>query len=179
MKVKPKPLTPSGQQRSAIFDGLNEDDETNLSRGEIFVPRKSIKKLNINPKSPSTFDTPNENSSTLLNLSQNDSLTNRGNNPNQVHINRRFSNSSNVLFHCYKLIFVFQSLNESVVRPIDDSLNLPPVVTADDSVNKTSIVDESFSALINRKKNPGTTGPETSKDRQVEEEILKLVGNII
>ncbi len=85
VKVKPKPLTPSGQQRSAIFDGLNEDDETNLSRGEIFVPRKSIKKLNINPKSPSTFDNPNENSSALLNLSQNDSSTSRGNNPNQVH----------------------------------------------------------------------------------------------
>jgi hypothetical protein len=38
-----------------IFDGLEEDDDPNLSKGgggEMFVPRKSIKKLILNPKSP-------------------------------------------------------------------------------------------------------------------------------
>lgn len=84
VKVKPKPLTPSGQQRSAIFDGLNEDEETNLSKGEIFVPRKSIKKLNINPKSPAPFDAPNEMSSALLNLTNNS--PGRQNNANQVNL---------------------------------------------------------------------------------------------
>jgi hypothetical protein len=40
-----------------IFDGLDEDDDPNVSKNstpvDIFVPRKSIKKLIIHPKSPS------------------------------------------------------------------------------------------------------------------------------
>ena len=56
LNVKSKTLVSFlGQHKSVIFDGLEEDDDPNLSKGgggEMFVPRKSIKKLILNPKSP-------------------------------------------------------------------------------------------------------------------------------
>ena len=47
-----------------IFDGLEEDDDPNASKSngsvDIFVPRKSIKKLIINSKSPCKKETWNQ-----------------------------------------------------------------------------------------------------------------------
>ena len=64
-KVRPLPSGSSaGGNRSVIFDGLEDDDLHNVSSGggggggnksvDLFVPRKSVKKLVLKPKSPAT-----------------------------------------------------------------------------------------------------------------------------
>ena len=62
-KVKPLPSSSTaGGNRSVIFDGLEDDDLNNLSSSggggnksfDLFVPRKSVKKLVLKPKSPAT-----------------------------------------------------------------------------------------------------------------------------
>jgi nuclear pore complex protein Nup98-Nup96 len=52
IKAKVKPISSVGN-KSAIFDGL-EDDDVNSSKKDLFVPRKSVKKLVIKPHSPAT-----------------------------------------------------------------------------------------------------------------------------
>ena len=61
--MRPLPSGSSaGGNRSVIFDGLEDDDLHNVSSGggagnksvDLFVPRKSVKKLVLKPKSPAT-----------------------------------------------------------------------------------------------------------------------------
>ena len=61
--MRPLPSGSSaGGNRSVIFDGLEDDDLHNVSSSgsgnnksvDLFVPRKSVKKLVLKPKSPAT-----------------------------------------------------------------------------------------------------------------------------
>ena len=61
MRPLPSGSSATGGNRSVIFDGLEDDDLHNVSSGgsgnksmDLFVPRKSVKKLVLKPKSPAT-----------------------------------------------------------------------------------------------------------------------------
>ncbi len=57
-KIKPKPLQSIVNGKSQLFEGLEEDDSS-FGNGTL-VPRKSIKKLVIRNKSPSSsYNSPN------------------------------------------------------------------------------------------------------------------------
>jgi tRNA A37 threonylcarbamoyltransferase TsaD len=59
------------------------------------------------------------------------------------------------------------SLDDSAKQNAEDSLNLPPVATIDDANKSSNTVDDSFSALLSRKKNANVKQSDNSKDLQV------------
>jgi hypothetical protein len=66
-------------------------------------------------------------------------------------------------------------LDESGKMNAEDSYNLPPVPTTDEANKSTNVVDESFSALLSRKKSILSKPGEASKETQVTISLLLTV----
>jgi nuclear pore complex protein Nup98-Nup96 len=73
LKAKVKPLSGgsgaiSGANKSTIFDGLEEDDDD--VKNDVFVPRSSVKKLVLKPKSPMANHNLNSHDDSTNNLNE-------------------------------------------------------------------------------------------------------------
>ena len=120
VKVKPKPISSLGSStgtlkdkfstisNSPLFDGLEDDDVMN-SKNDLFVPRRSVKKLVIKPKSPGH---------------QTNGVETRPLSRGGLHGVNNITNDDSVSE-------VIGAADDTINKADDVSLNLPPIVGKD------------------------------------------------
>ena len=69
----------NSSNKSAFFDGLDEDDSIDAKSADLFVPRSSVKKLILKPNKNCALTLDDSslllNESNIININENDSLT--------------------------------------------------------------------------------------------------------
>ena len=154
VRVKPKPISSLGNSsgtiktafssNSPLFDGLEDDDISN-SKNDLFVPRRSVKKLVIKPKSPG-----NQSNTIEARPSSRTSLQTINNITNDESLNEGADIAS----------------NDTAGKPEDVSLNLPPILGKDglltNGISPAARNVEGSFLDTRSKKNPGQLGSSAS-----------------
>jgi len=164
VKPKPKPIGGSLANRSAIFDGL-EDDDVN-PKSQLFVPKASVKKLILKPRSPAP-QTPTSREATAkttiaTTLKSANASVSEMNTPPLISN----GNMSPTTPDERRPEVAAKDVENAVNRSADESLNLPAVkdLAGGSGGRNDSLVsaDESFAALNPQRKLAAVTeGPQT------------------